>query len=128
VTGLALVFRRMSTESNPSAGSRSGTYATECTVGGSNPGTIKRLFSFPKRPSGPALGSIQPPIQWVPRSLLRGKAARDVRLTTRLYLLPRLRMARVIPLVPLYACMTWPGRLPLPLPLPIQVDPTEKGF
>ena len=38
-------------------------------------------------------------------------------------------MTRVISLVPLYACITWPGRpLPLYLPLLIQVDSKEKGF
>jgi len=49
-TGWALVFRRKITLSNPSVGSRSGVYATNCTVWGSNPSRMKRFFSFPNRP------------------------------------------------------------------------------
>ena len=49
-TGWVLVFRRKITVSNPSIESRSGDCDTDCTVWGSNPGRIKRFFSFPKRP------------------------------------------------------------------------------
>jgi hypothetical protein len=45
--------------------------------------------------SRPALGPIQPPIQWVRGVLSPGvKRGRVVTLTTHLYLVPRLRMSR----------------------------------
>jgi hypothetical protein len=56
---------------------------------GSSPGRVKNYyFSMSSRP---ALGSTQPPIQWVPGALSRGESGRGVKLTTRLQLLPRSR-------------------------------------
>jgi hypothetical protein len=54
---------------------------------GSSPGTVKNShFSMLSRP---ALGSTQPPIQWVPGALSRGSIGRGVKLTTHLQLVPR---------------------------------------
>jgi hypothetical protein len=81
----------------------------------SNPACVDRLFhpeglktlSFCQRPrqsrrifplvfvSRPALGSTQPPVQWVPGVLSPGvKHSRSVMLTTHPHLVPKLRMSR----------------------------------
>jgi hypothetical protein len=49
-----------------------------------------------------ALGSSQPPIQWV-----LGALSLSVKLTTHLYLVPRLRMSGAIPPLPQCAFMAW---------------------
>jgi hypothetical protein len=55
----------------------------------SNPGGGKNVhFSMSSRP---ALGSTQPPIQWVPGALSPGESSRGVKLTTHLQLVPRSR-------------------------------------
>jgi hypothetical protein len=57
------------------------------------PGRSKRFFSttVPR----PALGSTQPPIQWVPGSLSPGQSGRGVKLTTHLHLEPGSRMTEL---------------------------------
>jgi len=40
----------------------------------------------------PGLGHSQPPVQWVRSFFIRGKGDWDVKLTTHLHLVPRLRM------------------------------------
>jgi hypothetical protein len=53
-------------------------------VGIPSPGSVKNfLFSSSSRP---ALGSTQPPIQWVPGALSRGWNGRGVKLTTHVHL------------------------------------------
>jgi hypothetical protein len=47
-------------------------------------------FHFSKS-SRPALGSTQPPVQWVPGALSPGESTLDVKLTTHLQLVPRSR-------------------------------------
>ena len=62
------------------------------------------------RTSGPALGSIQPAIQWVLGVLSSGaKPPGSLQLITRLHLLPRLRIKGSIPLLPPYALTLWTG-------------------
>jgi len=57
---------------------------------------------FP-RLSRPALGTTQPPVQWVP-GLSRGvKSGRGVTLTTHLFVVPGSRKSRAILLLPLWA-------------------------
>jgi hypothetical protein len=57
---------------------------------GSSPGRVKNFhFSISSRP---ALGSTQPPIQWVPGALSRGYSGRGVKLTAHLQLVPRSRI------------------------------------
>jgi hypothetical protein len=57
--------------------------------GSSSPGRVKNVhFSISFRP---ALGSIQPPIKWIPGSFSRGQSGRGVKLTTHLQLVPRSR-------------------------------------
>jgi hypothetical protein len=53
--------------------------------------------------SNQALGPIQPPIKWVPGALSPRVSGRGVKLTTRLHLVPRLRMHGVVP--PLVQCL-----------------------
>jgi hypothetical protein len=50
-----------------------------------------RIFSSSRRLDRPALGSIQPPIPWVPGALSPGCNGRGVKLTTHLQLVPRSR-------------------------------------
>jgi len=51
--------------------------------------------------SRPVLGSTQPPVQWVPRVLSPGlKRGQGVTLTTHPHLVPRLRISRILPLLP----------------------------
>jgi hypothetical protein len=52
--------------------------------------------------SRPALGPIKPPVQWG-LGISRGSSGRGVVLTTQPLLVPRLRMSRAIPLLPLWA-------------------------
>jgi hypothetical protein len=54
----------------------------------------QRIFPLSSA-SRPALGPIQPPVQWVPGVLSPGaKRGRDVTLTTHPYIVPRSRMSR----------------------------------
>jgi hypothetical protein len=91
-------------------------YATRWKERGSNPDTGKSfLFSLP--PPAPPIrparlaGPTKPPIEWVLGSLTGGQSCRGVKLTTRLHLMPRLRMSGVIHLLALYAFMAWTGRI-----------------
>ena len=78
-------------------------------VQGSNLSKGKRFLSFPET-SGQAMWSTHPPIHWVPVFIPGGKAAAfDFNLY--LFLVPRLRMSRAVPLVPLDAFMAWPGKM-----------------
>ena len=43
-------------------------------------------------------------------ALSRGESSRGVKLTTHLYLVPRLRMRGAIPLLPQYAFIAWTGK------------------
>jgi hypothetical protein len=54
--------------------------------------------------SRPALGPIQPPIQWAPGALSSG---RGVKQTTHLHLVPRSRMSGATPPLPQYAFIAW---------------------
>ena len=66
--------------------------------------------------SGPTMGPIQPPTQWIQAFFPWSKAGRGVKLTTHLPLVPRSRMSKALPLylyVPLWRDH---GEL-LPLPL-----------
>jgi hypothetical protein len=69
------------------------------TVRGSNSGRGKRFFYSPKSPR-PAVGPIQPPIQWDTAVCFGGQRGRSVKLTTHLHLVPRLRKSGVISLLP----------------------------
>jgi hypothetical protein len=61
---------------------------------GSIPGRGERIFPLASV-SRPALGSTQPPVQWVPGVLSPGeKRGRGVTLTTHPHLVPRSRMSR----------------------------------
>jgi len=63
------------------------------------------LFSTISRP---ALGPTRPPIQWLPGALIpKDKAARSMKLTTHLHLVPSLRMLGAILLLPQYVLMAW---------------------
>jgi hypothetical protein len=57
--------------------------------------------------SRPALGSTQPPIQWVPGALSLGCRGPGAKLTTHLHLAPRSRMRGAIPPLPQYDFMAW---------------------
>jgi hypothetical protein len=75
-----------------------------CRSWGSNPGRVKRFFLFSRNVhtvSGahPTSSSV---VTAVPS---RGESGRDVKLTTHLYLVQRLRKSGAIPLLPLYAYM-----------------------
>jgi hypothetical protein len=48
--------------------------------------------------------------------LFRGQSGRGVLFTTRLYLVPRLRMSGAIPLIYLYAFMAWAGTILIFIP------------
>jgi hypothetical protein len=54
-----------------------------------------------------ALGSIQPPIQWVPRALSLGVKRPGCELTTHLHLVPKSRMPGAIHPLTQYAFMAW---------------------
>ena len=69
----------------------------------------QEIFSSPK-PSIPALGPTQPPIQWVPGFLSRGQRDRGAKLTAHLHLLPRLWMSGAAPRLSLCAFMAWAGK------------------
>jgi hypothetical protein len=56
----------------------------------------KQIFRFCKAPRQ-VLGPTQPPIQWATVTFLRGQSSRDVKVTTHLHLVPRLRMHGAIP-------------------------------
>jgi hypothetical protein len=61
---------------------------------GFDPRQRQRIFPLASA-SRPALGPIQPPVQWVPGVLSPGvKRGRGVMLTTRPHLVPKLRMSR----------------------------------
>jgi hypothetical protein len=82
-----------------------------------------RIFSTSSRP---ALGSTQPPIQWVPWALFQGESGRRVKLTTHLQLMSRSRKRGSIHPVPhtpswRSAWLVKPGTT-LPLPYASKVD------
>jgi hypothetical protein len=61
---------------------------------GSIPGRGERIFPLASV-SRPALGSMQPPVQWLPGVLSPGlKRGQGVTLTTHFHLVPRSRMSR----------------------------------
>jgi hypothetical protein len=75
----------------------------------SNPGKAK-IFLFYKI-LGPSLGSIQPPLRWVPGFFPGSKVAgRGVNLTSYLDAVRRLRMSVTIPLLLLNAFMSCAGK------------------
>jgi hypothetical protein len=57
--------------------------------------------------SRPALGPIQPPIQWVLGALSAVLSGWGIKLTIQLYLVPRLRVCGAIPPLFLYVFMAW---------------------
>jgi hypothetical protein len=65
---------------------------------------IISLFSAASRP---ALGPIQPPVQWVRRALSLGVKRSGRKLTTHLRLVPRLRMSAAIPPLILFVFIVW---------------------
>jgi hypothetical protein len=66
---------------------------------GSNPSRGK-IFLFSKM-FRLALGSTQPPVQWVP-GLSQVQSSQGMMLTTDLHLVQRFRMSGAIPVLPLY--------------------------
>jgi hypothetical protein len=54
-----------------------------------------------------ALGSTQPPIQWVPWALPLGVSGQGMKLTTQLHLVPRSSMHTAIPPLHQYVFMAW---------------------
>jgi hypothetical protein len=59
--------------------------------------------------STPALGPTQPPVQWVPEALSRGKAQPERNAGNLLHLVPRSRRSRSYTFFPLGACMAVAG-------------------
>ena len=49
----------------------------------------------------------QRPLHWVPGFFAGGEAAGRVKLTIHLHLVPVLRMSAAMPLLPMYAFMSW---------------------
>jgi len=77
-------------------------------VRSSKSGRGKRFFSSPKSPR-PALGPIQPPVQWDTGVCFGGQRGRGVNLTTHLHLVPRSRMSGIMSLLPPHPFKAWPG-------------------
>jgi len=67
------------------------------------------------------LGPTQPLLHWVLGSFLQSRTVGGTKLTTRLHLVSRFRMNGAIPLLPLYAFMTWTATT-LPLTLFLTVN------
>jgi hypothetical protein len=75
------------------------------------------IFSSPEELLRPALGLTQPPIKLVLGIFPISKGGRGVKLTTYLYLVPRLRMGWAISLFPLHSFKAWTAkRCPFYLP------------
>jgi len=72
------------------------------------PAATRDFFFLSPKPSGPVLGPNQPLFNGYGFSFL-GWNCRCVELTTNLYLLPRLRMCGAVPLLPLFAFVSWTG-------------------
>jgi hypothetical protein len=71
-----------------------------------------------------SLGPTQPPIQRVPGFFSGGISGWDVKLTTHICVVPRLRMSGGAPLLPLYTFTAWRGKT-LPFTVPTN-DGTER--
>ena len=92
---------------------------SECRFGragdgpGSNPGTGKRIFSSPKPPDRLWVQPVSNSIGT--RVLAWKKSCRGVKLT-HILLVPRVRTSVAVPLLSLYAFMTWAGKALLYFP------------
>jgi hypothetical protein len=74
--------------------------------------SVRAKDSSPKYPDR-FWGPLSLLYNWYGRFFQESKSGREVKLTTHLYLVPKLRMSGVIPLLPLYALLAGTGKMEL---------------